>query len=72
MNERTEEQKYILATSKLQNHVTRLNHQSQDETAHDCLKISYDKEYPFIYNTVSISVILFITLSHFLHIYVLF
>ncbi|XP_045592564.1 cell division control protein 45 homolog [Procambarus clarkii] len=44
MSERTEQDKYLLVTATLQNHVSRLNHKAQDEQPLDCLRITFEKE----------------------------
>ncbi|XP_071517437.1 cell division control protein 45 homolog isoform X2 [Panulirus ornatus] len=44
MSERIEQDKYLLVTASLQNHVSRLNHKTQDEQPLDCLRISFEKE----------------------------
>nr|XP_053635599.1 cell division control protein 45 homolog [Cherax quadricarinatus] len=47
ISEQTEPDKYLLVTATLQNHVSRLNHKAQDEQPLDCLRITFEKEYPF-------------------------
>lgn len=48
MSDRIEQDKYLLVAAELQNHVSRLNHKSQDEQPLDCLRITFEKEYPFV------------------------
>ncbi|KAK7077932.1 DNA replication initiation factor cdc45 [Halocaridina rubra] len=48
MSEKIEQDKYLLTTANLQNHVSRLNHKAQDEQPLDCLRITFEKEYPFV------------------------
>lgn len=48
MSDRIEQDKYLLVAAELQNHVSRLNHKSQDEQPLDSLRITFEKEYPFI------------------------
>ena len=48
MNKRTEEDKYLQAVGQLQNHVSRLNHNNQDDSSLDCIKITTKEEYPLI------------------------
>ncbi|XP_066947655.1 cell division control protein 45 homolog isoform X2 [Macrobrachium rosenbergii] len=44
MCEKTEQDKYLLMTASLQNHVSRLNHKTQDDQPLDCLRITFEKE----------------------------
>ncbi|XP_037802078.1 cell division control protein 45 homolog [Penaeus monodon] len=44
MSDRIEQDKYLLVAAELQNHVSRLNHKSQDEQPLDCLRITFEKE----------------------------
>lgn len=44
MRENTERGKYLLGSATLQNHVSRLNHKTQDEHALDCIKIAFEKD----------------------------
>ncbi|XP_068210074.1 cell division control protein 45 homolog [Palaemon carinicauda] len=44
MTEKTEQDKYLLMTASLQNHVSRLNHKTQDDQPLDCLRITFEKE----------------------------
>lgn len=44
MSEKTEQDKYLLATASLQNHVSRLNHKTQDDQPLDCLRITFEKD----------------------------
>ncbi|MCL4138839.1 UNVERIFIED_CONTAM: hypothetical protein GTU68_032247, partial [Idotea baltica] len=44
ISEKIEQDQYLMVTASLQNHVSRLNHKSQDEKPLDSIKISFDKE----------------------------